>query len=280
MIILGLAMATGIAGLAPGVTLRLPAKSYDLLEISGEHYDPPVTIRADGASIAGLRIVDSSGINWSGGTISAPEGSAGRGAGTYAVDVRHVQGLSFENMIFTRAARGLVVADSRDVKVRNSHFTGLRSDGIDVAGVSQILFENNVFDSFSPIKPTGRKGDPDWKDGDHPDAIQIWTTPQTRSASDIIIRRNKISGDTQGINFFGPRGDGYQRVTIEDNDISILYPAGISMFACTDCTVRGNRLNQAKGAQYKVNLRFEASTGKACGNLLSSVPRHPANAAC
>jgi Right handed beta helix region len=186
----------------------------------------------------------------------------------------------FEGTTFTRALRGLAVVDSDDIVVRNAHFTNLRSDGMDVAGTSHVLLENNRFDTFSPVWATGSKADGTWKDGDHPDAIQLWTTPNVRRVTDITIRGNVIDAETQGINFFGPRGDGYARVNVTNNDVTINLPAAISVFACDDCSVRDNRITARPGSKWRANIRFEQSTGALCGNIMPGTPRHPATAAC
>lgn len=270
-----------LPGLKPGASVKLGAGPYDLIEIKGASFSPPVTIEAGNTTVRGLRFRNSKGIIWRGGVIVAPRGrTAGKGPELYGADLRGVEDVQFDGTRFTDAARGMVVADSRGLIVRNASFVGLRSDGIDVAGTSDVLLENNQFEDFSPNKPTGSKSDGTWKDGDHPDAIQFWTTPQTRRMTDITVRGNRVDGDTQGINFFGPRGDGYARVAITENDVKVTYGAAISVFYCDDCSVRNNRVAARPESQYRANIRFEQSTGTLCGNIMPGTPRHPATARC
>ena len=113
--------------------------------------------------------------------------------------------------------------------VRNSRFEALRSDGIDSVGNSNVLIENNRFSDTRGIPRIGNKGDADFVDGDHSDAIQIWAPVDVPVSTDITIRNNVIEGPTQGINTFGPHGDGYQRITIENNTLDTRYAAGISV---------------------------------------------------
>ncbi|OYU15787.1 MAG: hypothetical protein CFE37_04445 [Alphaproteobacteria bacterium PA4] len=280
MIILGLALAMGIEGLAAGVTVRLKPDNHPMLEINGAHFNPPVTIKADGSTIAGLRIVNSSGIIWLGGTIMAPTASEPSASRGYAAHAVNVEGLRFEGVSFTAAARGLVVTDSRNVTIRNSSFTGLRTDGIDAPGTSQLLIENNRFTDFRPILPTGSKADGNWKDGDHPDAIQFWTTATNPTMRDIIVRGNVIIGDTQGISTFGPRGQGYDRIAVTGNSLTLSRQAGIALFACRDCSITGNSVLATPDFPKKVNVRFDDSQGRFCGNSIPSIPRHPAAAKC
>ncbi len=280
MIILALTLAALPPVLKPGAVVTLGPGPYPLIKIIGRRFDPPVIIDAGKTPVQGLRIWDSAGIIWRGGVVSAPQGASGSGPGSYGADIRRTQNMSFIGTTVTGAARGIVVGDSQKLVIRAVHFTGLRSDGIDVAGTSDVLIENSRFDNFSPIKPTGDKKNGTWKDGDHPDAIQLWTTPSTRRMTNIIIRGNTVNGDTQGINFFGPRGDGFGAVTIENNDVRVNYPPAISVFACDGCTVRNNRVSAMPGSKYKANVRFEQSTGVACGNIMASIPRHPATRRC
>ncbi len=130
------------------------------------------------------------------------------------------------------------------------------------------------------MKPTGSKADGTWKDADHPDAIQLCTTPTNRRVTDITIRGNRVDGDTRGINFFGPRGDGYARVAIENNDVRVTYPAAISVFACDDCSVRGNNVRSVPNSKFKANIRFESSTCKICSNVMAAIPQHKAAQRC
>ncbi|KAB7644947.1 right-handed parallel beta-helix repeat-containing protein [Polymorphobacter fuscus] len=279
MIIIALALAA-LPGLTSGGTVTLPPGPHPMVEIRGKTFDPPVTINATGAVVKGLRIWDSKGIIWRGGTIHAPSGNVGHGPVAYGADIRRADTLTIDGATFTNALRGAVVADSRNLVVRNAQFKGLQSDGLDVAGSSHVLIENNRFTDFDPVKATGNKADGTWKDGDHPDAIQMWTTPTNKRVTDVVIRGNTVDGDTQGINFFGPRGDGYARVKIEDNDVRVAYPAAISLGGCDDCSVRNNRIKAAPGAKFRANVRFDESKGKACGNDMPGMPNHPAARRC
>ncbi len=279
MPILILAAAAALA-LQSGATVRLQPGDNGFIEIRGQRFDPPVTIDATGASVAGLRIYDSKGIIWKGGTISAPDGKAGVHSGGYGVDIKTSEALSFDNVTFTNAVRGVVIGDSRGVSVRNSRFAGIRSDGIDMAGVSDIRVEHNSFTDFSPIHATGSRANGDWVDGDHPDAVQIWATKANPAMSDITVSNNRIEGDLQGINSFGWAGDGYHRIVIENNDVRITYPPAISLANCTDCKIRFNKVASLPGATFKANVIFKNATGEMCGNTILSIPKHPGNLHC
>ncbi len=269
-----------LPGLKSGAVVRLQPGAYPLLNFQGLRFDPPVTIEAGETRVMGLRFIDSSGIIWRGGDIRAPKGRDDNTPNSWGVDIRRSSGLTIENSQISVADHAMVVTDSNGVIVRDSVFTNLRSDGIDLAGTSNVVIENNRFSDFEPKKPTGSRADGTWKDGDHPDAIQIWTTPANRRVTDITVRGNTIVGDTQGINLFGPKGDGYARIFIENNVLDITYPAAISVFVCDSCRVRGNRISKIAGSPYKATIRFENSTGKACGNAMRDFDEHPAKRRC
>lgn len=269
-----------LPGLAPGATVKLPAGQAGPFAIVNQRFDPPVTIDASAATVRGLRVWNSSGIIWRGGTVFADGGPDGKSFNGYAVDIRASKRVRFDDVTFTGGLRGLVAAESRGITVNRGHFTGLRSDGINIAGTSDVLIEASRFENFTPKKPTGNKADGSWKDGDHPDAIQIWTTRANPRMTDITVRDNIIEGDTQGINTFGPRGDGYARIRVTGNRLRINYPAAISLVGCDDCTVTGNSAAKLPTARFKANVRLVESTGRFCGNVISDVPSHLANLKC
>lgn len=284
-----LVFAAALAGLAPGATIRVPPGAQPAIAIENRHFDPPVTIDAHGATVAGLTIDGSSGIVWRGGTIAAPNGRGdidspdqkrGSGPAYNATTVSRSRNIAFDDVTFTNAKIGIVASRSRDLAVRNSRFVGLRSDGFVSVGNSHVLIENNHFHDTRPIPSFGSKADGDFVSGDHCDAIQIWAPDDVPVATDITIRGNLIEGSTQGINTFGPRGQGYRRIIVENNTVRITYPAAISVMGCTDCRVRYNTVASAPGANRRANLRTDESTGLFCENRMLALPKHRAAAKC
>lgn len=280
-------IVAALSGLQPGATVRLSPGPHEKIVIKDRQFDPPVTIDARGATVKGLEINNSSGIVWRGGTIEAPYGRGdedishrGKGPGFYASNVARSRDITFDDVTFTNARNGMVAGRNNGLTVRNSRFEGLRSDGIDSVGNSNVLIENNRFYNARPIPSTGSKADGTFIDGDHADAIQIWAPKDVPVSTDITIRNNVIEGRTMGINTFGPWGEGYRRIIVENNTIDISYPPGISVMHCTDCRVRYNRLTPNSEAKHKVNLRTDKSTGLFCENKITAIPGHRANAKC
>jgi hypothetical protein len=288
-VLAGLQLGGALAGLQPGATVRLPPGRQPAIAIKGEHFDPPVTIDATDAVVLGLEITESSGIIWRGGSIEAPSGRgdqdkslAGRGTGPgyYGATVSRSTNITFDNVTFTNAKTGMVTGRNNGLTIRNSRFDGMRSDGIDSVGNSNVLIENNHFFGTTPIVATGNRRDSGFIDGDHPDVIQIWAPKDVPLATDITIRNNIIEGATQGINTFGPKGDGFQRIIVENNQLSIRYPAAISLINCADCRIRFNTVASTADALHPANVRTDNSTGLFCGNNLLALPNHRVTAPC
>ncbi len=273
-------MMMAIAGLASGATVRLPPGPQPFVEIRGQTFNPPVTIVADGADVAGVRIWNSTGISWKGGTIRAPGGRDAPAPNNRGVDVVRSHKVNFSGVTFTDAKGAFLASDSDDIVVRNSHFLRVRSDGIDLAGTSRVLVEGNNFEDFRPVRSIGVRGQPNFVDGDHPDAVQIWATSAQPAVTDIVVRNNIIRGDLQGINTFGPSGDGHRRIVVENNQILISYPPGVSVWNCMDCRVRFNTIETIPGARFHANSTFKGSTGQFCANRIVDVPRNVGNLPC
>lgn len=274
VVALGLFAAASLSGLKPGATVVLPPGPHPRIEIRRERFNPPAIIDASRAVVAGVNLMHVEGLVLKGGVIKAPQGLNAPGPDGYGINGRHLKNVSFEGLEIREALRGMVIGSSDRIRVTNSRFHALRSDGLNMAGVTNVLIQDNRFEDFRPIKATGSRKQGNFVDGDHPDAIQIWTNKERPYGRDIIIRGNVVDADTQGINFFGPQGEGYERVHILDNEVSIPYPAAISMFKCRDCELRGNRVASYPGARFKANIRVVGSTGKFCGNRIAGVTSH------
>jgi hypothetical protein len=275
-----LLLTAALSGLQPGAVIRLPPGRQPTIEIAGQNFSPAVTIDARDATVMGVRITDSSGIVFRGGTIESPDGVTGDKPGSHGVRLQRSNDITFDNVTFTNAKHGMVAGNGRGLTVRNSRFTGMRSDGINSVSNSDVLIENNRFTDMVPKLKTGVRGEPGFIDGDHPDAVQMWMSQATRTAHDIVIRNNFIEGPTQGITTFGDPGDGYQRIQVENNQIKVSFPAAIAVMHCTDCRVRYNTISTWPGGRFPINVRTDGSTGLFCDNKMLDRPTHRVAAKC
>jgi hypothetical protein len=104
------------------------------------------------------------------------------------------------------------------------------------------------------------------RDKEHPDCIQLWSRPTSQPTSDIVIRHNSVVGNTQGISVFDHAEGGFDRITIEDNDVNVSYPPGITLNNSRDSIVRRNHVRTLGNARYMANLL--APGAKTCGNVV------------
>ena len=177
------------------------------------------------------------------------------------------QNISVTNSEFQQFGRGLPASTSQNLDVSGNKVHHMRSDGFDFAAVGHVKLTNNSFRDFDPVG------------GDHPDAIQFWTSGTTVASHDILISGNVImrgdGANTQGIFLRDQIGTlPYQRVTISDNLIVGTGANGIRVMGAKDLTVTGNELISFAGGdkttlliQDAVNVRATANSGISVGFL-------------
>jgi hypothetical protein len=239
-------------------------------------YGAPISIDASGALVRGLTIKGGN-IRWSGGTIEAPEGPYAGGPNGYAVNLmRGAANISFDNVLFTNANRGIRADGINGLSVTNSRFLELGSDGIIASASSNLLIAGNRF-ADTKARPTqcatvdgvqlglSRRAcvaeGGTWKDGDHPDAVQL-----RHGVKDARLAKNVVEGRTQGLSQMAGRGDDpLERIVIEDNVIITDFPHKASLSACTDCVVRRNTARRPKGSKWKAY--FSSGPAFRCGNI-------------
>lgn len=278
-------LAAAILAASPGAVLTLaPGQDCPAIKVAKRTWAVPVTVVAKGATVRGLTLDAVNGLTWVGGTIKASGGLMGSGPAGYAMNVKASANLRITGTLFTEGVRGLVVADSEGVEISANQFRGLRSDGVNLAAVRKSRVLANRFREFLPRPTTCTAGGQvtqglaqrvcvalggSWKDGDHPDAIQMWGHP----TADIVIAGNDVAGDMQSIGFFGASTGAPARVRIENNVLSSAAYWGISLQRCTDCAVTGNRLSRFGDTPRKVKIVVTGSTGRFCGNSNPDAPK-------
>lgn len=275
------AVAATIFSAQPGDTVQLTADCPTLVEIRNRTKTAPgVTVEAIGRTLqAGLRIWDTSGVTWRGGTIRG-------GSNGYGLDLRRGERIVFEAVTFTDAVRGAVVNATKQVTIRNSSFLRNRSDGINFVGAGDLgVAENNLFRDFDPGQTKCELADDvvevglpkaactakggDWTDTYHPDAIQSWA-----GWGRLVARNNRVEGETQGINTFGAGPP--QRFDIYGNTILINYSAGITNSAA-EGSVTGNYVDGSGTYAAKILVKNAVI---ACGNTVVDLPASAAAQPC
>lgn len=150
--------------------------------------------------------------------------------------IRNSTGVEITNSDFHHSWHGVTMLDNTDVTITNNEFYDIRTDGIRGGGISDLVVSGNVFTDFHP------------KAGDHPDAIQLWSTNQSEAAKNIVISDNMVvrgDGDAfQGIfikDTFGKLP--FENVTISDNLIVGAMYNGIAVNGAKGLSIDGNTVS-------------------------------------
>jgi len=163
--------------------------------------------------------------------------NVGTGLESGPLMIRDSTNVSMTNCEVYDVKFGLNILDNNGLTISNNFFHDLRTDGIRGGGNSNVVISENTFTNFYPA------------DGDHPDAIQFWTTNETTSAYNIVVDDNLIvRGDgaaVQGIFFRDQVGNlPYYNVSITNNTVlgglyNGICPYGISTGLIASNTVIG-----------------------------------------
>jgi L-fucose mutarotase/ribose pyranase (RbsD/FucU family) len=173
------------------------------------------------------------------------------------------RGLEISNSSFTEFNRAVQVGTASDITVKNTRFFGLRSDGLNFADVQRVVIDRNSFRDFTV------------GDGDHPDAIQFWTTGTTRSSTDIVITNNEIfqgrGAGTQGIFLTDQVGSlPYQNVRIENNLLYVFDGYnGIMVANGRGVQIIGNSILSEQSDNQKFWIRLEKTEGSIVRNNIA-----------
>lgn len=95
--------------------------------------------------------------------------------------IRNSTDVSVTKSEFHELHNGINFLDSSKVVIEGNKFHDIQTDGIRGGGTSEMKVLNNSFTDFFPAA------------GDHPDAIQFWTTNTTVAAHDILISGNVVT---------------------------------------------------------------------------------------
>ena len=189
----------------------------------------------------------------------------------FGLYVRDSNTVSVTNSEFYQLETGLFAYNSSGVTVSGGLFHDLRSDGIQSSNTSRLSISDNLFKDFHP------------RSGDHPDAIQIFTSGQTGPTTDIAISGNVVArgngGVVQGIFITDEVGTTFQRVSITDNLLigtmwNAIMLTGATSGAITNNTVLGfaDMLAFLRVEDSAVTLSGNAATGYYTSSYGNSVP--------
>jgi hypothetical protein len=288
-------LAQVVAAARPGDTITLQPGEYRGIRIAKRHFDPHITLDAQKATIYNLIINASDGIDIRGGEfrLLPPTPHPMTGAPVYGsalafVLSNHVSvgGAHFVGPGHPDSGDGFAYGEGKGVLVNvgdgvvieDSTFTGFvaavtfnRVENFRVSRITSVGMRSDTVDmaaSHHGVIEYVRCSDTLTRGAEHPDCIQGWSVKGLLPTSDIVVRHNSVVGNTQGISFFNRDGGGFDRITIEDNDVEIGHPNGVSLFDARDSVVRRNHVRTLKGSRYRAGLK--TSGAKACDNVVES----------
>ena len=240
----------------PGDTILLTAGTYTSVSLAGMNPTGMVTITSQDpghpAVIAGLTLTNCSNLTFDHLELTP------KAQGAYAVTLGSDTNIHFDHLNIHASAtvdgNAMLIRDSKNVSVTNSDIhnigTGIsyinsdtvllsgnklhniQSDGMHGGGTSNITITGNTFTDFAP------------KAGDHPDAIQFWTSGTTTSAHDITITNNIITrgagAAVQGIFMGNEKMLEYKNVTITGNAVVGGMYNGIYVADASNVKIEGN----------------------------------------
>ena len=189
---------------------------------------------------------------------SSQDGPYGEGYGVFVIIGSDVE---VTNGRFQGLKNGIVLSRVEGFKITQNQFSAMRSDGINVAESRRGLIEGNIC------------GATRIRDLEHPDCIQMWSRPTSPPTADVVIRGNRAEGMTQGIGLFnhvrdGVDDGGFDRILVEDNDLTVGYGQGIALSSGRESVVRNNRVRTFKGAKYRASINTGPGVTR-CGNTVA-----------
>lgn len=127
-----------------------------------------------------------------------------------ALMVRASRKVTISNSRFSALQHGIAMLELDGMAVLNNEFHNIRTDGVRGGEVSNLEVAGNVFTDFHPAPK------------DHPDAIQLWSTPKNGMMTNIHIHDNLVvrgtGYPTQGVFLRDVKnGRPFQNVVIEGN---------------------------------------------------------------
>lgn len=176
--------------------------------------------------------------------VVSPPGSPHRSA----VMVRNSQNVTINKSRFSNSTHAITLFDVTSASITGCFFSNLQIDGVRAGRVQNLLVQGNVFTAFHPA------------DGDHPDAVQLWTRNETEPSRDIVIRHNIVlrgkGMPIQGIFLRDTNGLRFRNVEIAHNTLVGTMYAGIAVDGFENLRIRHNVL--VPQAPYLTRIHIEA----------------------
>lgn len=174
----------------------------------------------------------------------------------YGLSVRGSENVVVIGNEFTTWLRAAIFSDTENLIVSENEIHSIRSDGLDLVQVANVVIEGNYIHDFA-TSPTS---------GDHVDYIQFWTSGTNQPSTNILIRENVLDmgdgGWSQSIFLRNEQVDRglagiemyYQDVVIEQNLILGGHSHGITVGETSGLLIQGNTVLAAPNPDSTVNI--------------------------
>lgn len=152
-----------------------------------------------------------------------------------ALMVRNSKQVTLTNNRFHNLRNGMGMLDLDGIRIRDNEFSDIRSDGLHGGDISNAEISGNVFTDFHP--------DP----ADHPDAMQLWSTPKGVVLENISIHDNMVVRGTgspmQGVFIRDVKNQKvFRNIQIRDNLVMGGLYNGIAVCCVDGGAIEGNRV--------------------------------------
>lgn len=237
-------------------------------------FSKAVVIDASAATFTNtLRIYNVTGLTILGGHFGS------KTATLNAVSVRGGSRITFTSPVVVgnrTSSHGIDFSGTSSVTVSGGTFTGLRS-GVSLTSVTKGTLSNNqslasTSDGFDVaashnISITGNScSGTKISTGAHPDCVQLWSIPGQAPTSDITIRGNTATGDTQGFSLFDHNQGGGLRIKMLNNTADITYTQAVACYECVDSVFTGNTISTQPGARWAARMSIIGGTNNRIAN--------------
>lgn len=217
-----------------------------------------------------VQLYSSARINFSGVTVrGSMDGNAANDG--HGIGVRGSTGISISNSTFTQLNRAITLNTSQGILVSGNTVSNVRSEGVNLAQVQNVRIIGNSFSNFHPVN------------GDHPDAIQAWTTGTNLPSANVVISGNLIVGSAgarmQGIFITDQTGNGalrYQGVVVTNNTLVGTSWHGITIEHADGIAITGNNVITMPDPKIDRSwIRVADATGIVNGNTAKQIVLGP-----
>lgn len=265
-----------------GDVVQLEAGDYKTVMIAKLVFAEPVVVRGGPGVVLDVLWLDGcAGLTFSGLEVGGERNG-------YGVMVVHSQDIRLEGLnthtgasgFMLRSSRGVVVTgceianrgtgighlDCDGLEILDNHIHDVQLDGIRGGGSSNVVVRGNRLHDFHP------------KAGDHPDAIQFWSTALNPKPKNILIEGNSYDrrkgGIAQGIFI-----ESCAELTIRDNTLRGCMYNGISLSACEGAEIAGNFVQGYPDMGSRIIVRGASRDVRIEGNAAEAFVDYPANGA-